>query len=328
MKKYRAGIVGYGNVGKGAEAALLHADDMELFGVFSRRAKDGMSTLTGAPVYPYDDAAKYTDEIDVMILCGGSAGDLLNQGPHFASMFTCVDSFDTHARIPEYFTAMDARAKDAGKVSVISVGWDPGLFSLIRVLGVSCLPKGADNTFWGKGVSQGHSEAIRRIEGVQDAIQYTVPVESTVDAVRNAEQTQFATRQKHTRECFVVAKPDADQEKIRETIVSMPNYFSDYDTTVHFISQEDLDKNHGTMPHGGFVFRTGQTGQELDSSHVMEFSLNLESNPEFTASVMVACARAACRLYDQGQTGARTIFDIPVGMLVDMTPETLRKDLL
>ncbi len=253
---------------------------------------------------------------------------MLEQGPHFASMFTCVDSFDTHARIPEYFASMDAKAKEAGKISLISVGWDPGLFSLIRVLGVSCLPKGTDNTFWGKGVSQGHSEAIRRIDGVQDAIQYTVPVDSAVDAVRNARQTEFSTRQKHTRECFVVAKPDADTEQIKNTIVTMPHYFSDYDTTVHFISQEELDRDHGTMPHGGFVFRTGQTGKDLESSHVMEFSLGLDSNPEFTASVMVACARAACRLHQQGQTGARSIFDIPVGMLVDMTPEDLRKNLL
>ncbi len=328
MTIYKAGIVGYGNVGKGVEAALLHAQDMQLAGVFSRRADQGVRSLSGAPVYPYDSASEYTDEIDVMILCGGSAGDLLEQGPHFASMFTCVDSFDTHARIPEYFAAVDARAKEAGKISLISVGWDPGLFSLIRVLGLSCLPKGADNTFWGKGVSQGHSEAIRRIEGVQDAVQYTVPVDAAVDAVRNAQQTKFSARQKHTRECFVVAKPGADTEQIKKTIVSMPHYFSDYDTTVHFVSQEELDKNHGTMPHGGFVFRTGQTGKNLDSSHVMEFSLNLESNPEFTASVMVACARAACRLHEQGQTGARSIFDIPVGMLVDMTSEDLRKTLL
>ena len=297
----RIGIMGYGNLGRGIECAVRQNPDMELAAVFTRRDPKTVSVLTeDVAVCSVSEAEQWKDKIDVMILCGGSATDLPEQTPKYASMFNVVDSFDTHARIPEHFANVDAAAKESGKVGIISVGWDPGMFSLNRLYANAILPEGNDYTFWGKGVSQGHSDAIRRVEGVKDAKQYTIPVEAALDAVRNGENPELTTRQKHTRECFVVLEEGADAAKVEQEIKTMPNYFSDYDTTVHFISQEELDKNHSGIPHGGFVLRSGKTGWDGEHSHLIEYSLKLDSNPEFTSSVLVAYARAAYRLHKEG----------------------------
>ena len=325
----KIGILGYGNLGKGVECAVKHNPDMELAAVFTRRDKESLNILTpGVKVCSVQEAESMKDEIDVMILCGGSATDLPVQTPQFAKCFNVVDSFDTHARIPEHFEAVDAAAKEGGHVGIISVGWDPGMFSLNRLYGNAVLPEGSDYTFWGRGVSQGHSDAIRRVEGVKDARQYTVPVESALQAVRNGENPELTTRQKHTRECFVVAEEGADLKRIEEEIVTMPNYFADYDTTVRFISEEELMRDHKGIPHGGFVIRTGKTGWENEHSHVIEYSLKLDSNPEFTASVIVAYARAAYRLSKEGAAGCKTVFDIAPAYLSPLSGEELRKHLL
>ena len=325
----KIGILGYGNLGKGVECAVKHNPDMELAAVFTRRDKASLKVLTpGVKVCSVQEAESMKDEIDVMILCGGSATDLPVQTPELAKNFHVVDSFDTHARIPEHFEAVDAAAKESGHVGIISVGWDPGMFSLNRLYGSAVLPEGKDYTFWGRGVSQGHSDAIRRVEGVKDARQYTVPVESALQAVRNGENPELTTRQKHTRECFVVAEEGADLMRIEEEIVTMPNYFADYDTTVHFISEEELMRDHKGIPHGGFVICTGKTGWENEHSHVIEYSLKLDSNPEFTASVIAAYARAAYRLGKEGVTGCKTVFDIAPAYLSSMSGEELRKHLL
>lgn len=325
----KIGILGYGNLGKGVECAVKHNPDMELAAVFTRRDKESLNILTpGVKVCSVQEAESMKDEIDVMILCGGSATDLLVQMPEFAKCFNVVDSFDTHARIPEHFEAVDAAAKEGGHVGIISVGWDPGMFSLNRLYGNAVLPEGSDYTFWGRGVSQGHSDAIRRVEGVKDARQYTVPVEAALKAVRDGENPELTTRQKHTRECFVVAEEGADLKRIEEEIVTMPNYFADYDTTVRFISEEELMRDHKGIPHGGFVIRTGKTGWENEHSHVIEYSLKLDSNPEFTASVIVAYARAAYRLSKEGAAGCKTVFDIAPAYLSPLSGEELRKHLL
>ena len=325
----RLGIIGYGNLGRGVELAASKADDMELVAVFTRRDPATVKLHTeGIPVLKIDEVADWKDKIDVMILCGGSATDLPTQTPEFAKMFNVVDSFDTHARIPEHFENVDRSAKDAGKVAVISCGWDPGLFSLARVYGNAILPDGNDYTFWGKGVSQGHSDACRRVEGVLDARQYTIPVQSALDAVRSGANPELTTRQKHTREVFVVAEEGADKAKIEETIKNMPNYFSDYDTTVHFITAEEMKANHSGLAHGGFVFRTGKTGWEGEHKHVIEYRLTLDSNPEFTTSVLVAVARAAYRMSAEGQRGCKTILDIPPAYLSAPDGAELRKRLL
>ena len=329
MPKIRIGIVGYGNVGRGVECAVNQNDDMELVAVFTRRNPDEINPIDkDVKVYAIEEAENHTHSIDVMMLCGGSATDLVEQAPHFASRYNCVDSFDTHALISEYFAAVDKNAKKSQKLCIISTGWDPGLFSLLRVLGNACLPKGCDYTFWGNGVSQGHSDAIRRVDGVKQAVQYTIPMETSVAAVRNGENPQLSPRQKHIRECFVVANPHADLTAIEQTIKTMPNYFCDYDTIVHFISEEEFKTNHTKMPHGGFVFRTGTTGKENEHQQRMEFSLQLESNPEFTASVMLAYARAVYRLHKKGEIGARTVFDIPLGLLMPDSAEILRGTML
>ncbi|WP_434690384.1 diaminopimelate dehydrogenase [Hungatella sp. SB206] len=325
----KIGILGYGNLGKGVECAVKHNPDMELAAVFTRRDKESLNILTpGVKVCSVQEAESMKDEIDVMILCGGSATDLPVQTPEFAKCFNVVDSFDTHARIPEHFEAVDAAAKEGGHVGIISVGWDPGMFSLNRLYGNAVLPEGSDYTFWGRGVSQGHSDAIRRVEGVKDARQYTVPVEAALKAVRDGENPELTTRQKHTRECFVVAEEGADLKRIEEEIVTMPNYFADYDTTVRFISEEELMRDHKGIPHGGFVIRTGKTGWENEHSHVIEYSLKLDSNPEFTASVIVAYARAAYRLSKEGAAGCKTVFDIAPAYLSPLSGEELRKHLL
>ena len=325
----KIGILGYGNLGKGVECAVKHNPDMELAAVFTRRDKESLNILTpGVKVCSVQEAESMKDEIDVMILCGGSATDLPVQTPQFAKCFNVVDSFDTHARIPEHFEAVDAAAKEGGHVGIISVGWDPGMFSLNRLYGNAVLPEGSDYTFWGRGVSQGHSDAIRRVEGVKDARQYTVPVEAALKAVRDGENPELTTRQKHTRECFVVAEEGADLKRIEEEIVTMPNNFADYDTTVRFISEEELMRDHKGIPHGGFVIRTGKTGWENEHSHVIEYSLKLDSNPEFTASVIVAYARAAYRLSKEGAAGCKTVFDIAPAYLSPLSGEELRKHLL
>lgn len=326
--KIKVGIVGYGNLGKGVESAISHSKDMELVGVFTRRDPASVHTMTNIPVYKNEDAMKMKDQIDVMILCGGSANDLPKQTVEFAKHFNVIDSFDTHARIPEHFACVDEVSKQHKHISIISVGWDPGLFSLNRLYGQAILPQGNDYTFWGKGVSQGHSDAIRRIEGVKDARQYTIPVEEALQQVRNGEHPDLSARQKHTRECFVVAEEGADVVKIEETIKTMPNYFADYDTTVHFISEEELMKNHKGIPHGGIVMRSGTTGLHQENHHLMEYKLTLDSNPEFTSSVLVAYARAAVRLYKDGQYGCKTVFDIAPAYLHEASGEELRKNLL
>ena len=325
----RIGILGYGNLGRGVECAIRQNPDMELVAVFTRRNPEDVTILTEtAAVCSIADAADWKDKIDVMILCGGSATDLPVQTPEYAKMFNVVDSFDTHAKIPEHFANVDAAAKEGGHIGIISVGWDPGMFSLNRLYGNAVLPEGSDYTFWGRGVSQGHSDAIRRVEGVKDARQYTVPVEAALKAVRDGENPELTTRQKHTRECFVVAEEGADLKRIEEEIVTMPNYFADYDTTVRFISEEELMRDHKGIPHGGFVIRTGKTGWENEHSHVIEYSLKLDSNPEFTASVIVAYARAAYRLSKEGAAGCKTVFDIAPAYLSPLSGEELRKHLL
>ena len=328
MGKIRIGIVGYGNIGRGVEQAIARNDDMELKAVFTRRDPSAVVIKTaGAEVKHFDDMISMKDEIDVMMLCGGSATDLPVMGPEIAANFNTIDSFDTHAKIPEYFENVDKAAKAGNNVSIISVGWDPGMFSLNRLYAESILVQGSTYTFWGKGVSQGHSDAIRRIDGVKNAIQYTVPIEEAVDRVRTGSEPELTTREKHLRECYVVAEEGADKAAIEQAIKTMPNYFDEYDTTVTFISEEELKENHSKMPHGGFVIRTGETGTE-GNKHVIEYSLKLDSNPEFTASVLVAYARAAYRLYKEGQTGCKTVFDIAPAYLSAKDGAELRKTLL
>jgi len=325
----RIGIMGYGNLGKGIECAIKQNPDMELVAVFSRRDPSTVKILTeGVKVYSVDDAVKMKDEIDVLILCGGSATDLPVQTPEYAKYFNVVDSFDTHAKIPQHFANVDAAAKENGNIAVISCGWDPGMFSLNRLYANCILPSGNDYTFWGKGVSQGHSDAIRRIEGVANAKQYTIPVDAALEKVRNGENPQLTTREKHIRECFVVAKEGADTARIEKEIKEMPNYFADYDTIVHFITEEELQRDHSGIPHGGFVIRSGKTGWNEENSHIIEYSLKLDSNPEFTASVIVACARAAFRMKQEGMTGCKSIFDIAPAYMSPLSGEELREHML
>ena len=325
----KIGILGYGNLGRGVECAVKQNDDMELVAVFTRRNPEEVKILTeAATVCNVADVEDWKDKIDVMIICGGSATDLPKQTPVYAKMFNVIDSFDTHARIPEHFANVDAAAKEGGHVGIISVGWDPGMFSLNRLYANAILPDGNDYTFWGKGVSQGHSDAIRRVEGVKDGKQYTIPVEAALKAVRNGENPELTTRQKHTRECFVVLEEGADAAKVEEEIKTMPNYFSDYDTTVHFISEEELKANHSGIPHGGFVLRSGKTGWNGENKHLIEYSLKLDSNPEFTSSVLIAYARAAYRLASEGQSGCKTVFDIAPAYLSAKSGEELRKHML
>ncbi len=324
----KVGLYGYGNIAKGVECAVKQNKDMEVTCVFTRRNPETVETISGAKVYKTDDVLNHKDEVDVLVMCGGSATDLPEQTPAMAEHFNVVDSFDTHKRIPEHFANVDAAAKNGGKIGIISVGWDPGMFSLNRLYGSCILPDGADYTFWGKGVSQGHSDAIRRVEGVVDARQYTIPVEEALDAVRSGSEPQLTTRQKHTRECFVVAEEGADLKRIENEIVTMKNYFDEYDTTVNFISQEELDRDHKGIPHGGFVIRTGRTGKDLEHNHVIEYSLKLDSNPEFTSSVIVAYVRAAYRLNKEGQSGCKTVFDIAPAYLSAKSGEELRKIML
>ncbi|MFQ6860963.1 MAG: diaminopimelate dehydrogenase [Beduini sp.] len=326
--KIRIGIVGYGNLGRGVESAVINSDDMELVGVFTRRDPSTVHTHTSLPVYKMEEAFNMKDKIDVMILCGGSANDLPVQTPQFAECFNVVDSFDTHAKIPEHFNRVNEACKIGQTIAVISAGWDPGMFSLNRLYGQAILPHGADYTFWGKGVSQGHSDAIRRIDGVKDARQYTIPVEAALESVRDGQNPTLTTRQKHTRECFVVAKEGADLAKIEETIKTMPNYFADYDTTVHFISEDELQRDHQGIPHGGVVFRSGTTGFDQENKHVIEYRLKLDSNPEFTSSVLVAYARAAYRMHQEGMSGCKTVLDIVPAYLHPADGEELRKNLL
>ncbi|MCM1203517.1 MAG: diaminopimelate dehydrogenase [Bacteroidales bacterium] len=325
----KIGILGYGNLGRGVECAVKQNPDMELAAVFTRRDPAAVSVLTKeAAVCRVSEVESWKDKIDVMILCGGSATDLPEQTPEYVKLFNVVDSFDTHARIPEHFANVDAAAKESGHVGIISVGWDPGMFSLNRMYANAILPEGRDYTFWGKGVSQGHSDAVRRIDGVKNAKQYTIPVDSALASVRAGENPELTTRQKHTRECFVVLEEGADAAKVEKEIKTMPNYFADYDTTVHFISEEELQKNHGGIPHGGFVIRSGKTGWKQENSHVIEYSLKLDSNPEFTASVIAAYARAAYKLSTEGQSGCKTVFDIAPAYLSAKSGEELRKALL
>ena len=324
----KIGIYGYGNLGRGVEAALRQNTDMEIVGVFSRRDPAKVKTVTGIPVYSASLAEDFATEIDVMIICGGSATDLPEMTPMLAKHFNVVDSFDTHARIPEHFANVDAAAKAAGHTALISAGWDPGLFSLARLYMNTVLPEGKDYTFWGRGVSQGHSDAIRRIPGVADARQYTVPVPSALESARSGENPDLSTRQKHTRECYVVAEEGADRAKIEQLIKEMPNYFADYDTTVTFITAEEMKRDHAELPHGGQVIRSGSTGEGGKHKHVMEFSLKLDSNPEFTASVLVACARAVGRMNSRGDFGCKTLFDVAPADLSPLTPEEMRKKLL
>ncbi|MEK3714847.1 diaminopimelate dehydrogenase [Paenibacillus sp. FSL R7-0333] len=322
----RVGIVGYGNLGKGVQQAIEQNSDMELVAIFTRRDPQQLADITGTRTEHISAAEQYIGKIDVMILCGGSATDLPEQTPQLARLFNTVDSFDTHAKIPDFFAAVDKSAREGGSVSVISTGWDPGMFSMNRLLMQSILPVGEDYTFWGTGVSQGHSDAIRRVPGVKAGVQYTVPVQEVIDSIRGGETPQLSTREKHRRECYVVAEAGADRDAITRTIVEMPNYFADYDTTVQFITDEELAAEHSGMPHGGFVIRSGVTGG--GSKQIAEFGLKLDSNPEFTASVLAAYARAAVRLKQEGQTGAKTVFDIPLGHLSPRSAEELRRELL
>ena len=325
----RIGIYGYGNLGRGIENAIKQNSDMQLVAVFTRRNPNTLKINTeNVPVVSADEVENYVGKIDVLILCGGSATDLPFQTPMLAEKFCVVDSFDTHAKIPEHFKNVDAAAKKGGNVAMISVGWDPGLFSLNRLYAAAALPDGKDYTFWGKGISQGHSDAIRRIEGVVDAKQYTIPVEAALEAVRSGNCPELTTRDKHIRECFVVAADGADKQRIEKEIKEMPNYFADYNTIVHFITKEELDREHSGIPHGGFVIRTGKTGANLQNNHVIEYSLKLDSNPEFTASVITAFARAAHRLNAEGNVGCKTVFDIPPAYLSAHPYEELIKNLL
>lgn len=325
-KKIRIGICGYGNLGKGVEKQLTKNDDMELVAIFTRRNPEELNNKTSTKVVPISEVMKWVDEIDVMIMCGGSATDLPIQVPEFAKLFCTVDSFDTHAKIPEYLNSVDIEAKKGGNVSIISVGWDPGMFSNMRAYAEAILPNSHTYTFWGKGVSQGHSDAIRRIKGVKDARQYTIPVKEAMDRVRNGENPELSTSEKHTRECFVVAEDGADLEAIEKEIVTMPNYFADYDTTVHFISQEELNENHSGLPHGGSVISCGVTGDE--NKQIIEYYLNLDSNPEFTGSVLVAYARAAYRMKQEGTVGAKTVLDVPPIMLNRNSRDEIIKEML
>ena len=325
---YKIGIVGYGNLGKGVECAIKQNSDLELYGVFTRRNPEDLKTLTGADVYALDDILNHKDKIDVLVICGGSATDLPVQTPALAENFNVIDSFDTHAKIPEHFANVDKAAKASGKIAIISIGWDPGMFSLNRLYAGAVLPDGADYTFWGKGVSQGHSDAIRRIDGVIDARQYTIPVDSALKAVRSGSNPVLTTREKHERECFVVAAEGADKARIEQEIVNMPNYFADYNTTVHFISKEELDRDHSGIPHGGFVIRCGKTGLNGENTHIIEYSLKLDSNPEFTSSVLVAYARAAARMNNEGMSGCKTAFDVPPSYLSSKSHAEIIKELL
>ncbi|MEZ7827762.1 MAG: diaminopimelate dehydrogenase [Brachymonas denitrificans] len=323
----RIGIAGHGNLGRGVEAAIARNPDMELVGIYTRRAPGQVQPVTpGAPVFGMDALAQHTDRIDVLILCGGSKEDLPQQGPEMAALFNTVDSFDTHARIPEYFAAVDAPARANGKTALISAGWDPGMFSINRVIGEALLPEGATYTFWGKGLSQGHSDAIRRVPGVAGGVQYTLPVEEAVERVRSGERPELATREKHRRDCYVVLAEGADAEAVRQAIVTMPHYFDEYDTTVNFISAEELRRDHAAMPHGGFVIRSGNTSAE--NTQVIEYGLKLGSNPEFTSSVLVAYARAVHRMHQQGDVGAKTVFDVAPGLLSPKSAEQLRAEQL
>ena len=325
----RVGIYGYGNLGRGVECAIRQNSDMELACVFTRRDPSTLAIKTeGVPVYHIDKAEEMKDKIDVLILCGGSARDLPYQTPEMAKLFNVVDSFDTHAKIPEHMANVDAAAKEGGKVALISVGWDPGMFSLNRMYMGAVLPCGKDYTFWGKGVSQGHSDAIRRIEGVKNGKQYTIPVDAALEAVRSGSEPELTTREKHTRLCYVVAEEGADKARIEREIKEMPNYFADYDTTVEFISEEELQRDHSGIPHGGFVIRTGKTGENLENTHVIEYSLKLDSNPEFTASVIVAYARAAYKMHLEGQRGCKTVLDVAPAYLSATPREELIKNLL
>ena len=326
-EKIKIAVLGYGNLGRGVEIAARNSKDLELSAVFSRRNPNEVKTC-GAPVFSVDEILSHKGKFDVLVLCGGSATDLPTQTPEFALNFNVVDSFDTHAKIPEHFAAVDAAAKAGGNVGIIAVGWDPGLFSLNRLFGESVLENGSSYTFWGKGVSQGHSDAIRRIEGVVDARQYTVPIESALERVRAGENPNLTTREKHLRECYVVAEDGADKARIEREIKTMPNYFADYDTSVHFVSLETLKKEHGGIPHGGFVLRSGATGERGENKHLIEFSLKLDSNPEFTASVLVAYARAAYRLTQSGQSGAFSVFDIAPALLSPKSADELRREIL
>lgn len=325
----RIGILGYGNLGRGVECAVKQNSDMELAAVFTRRDPDKIKIRSAeTPVYSVREITDHQNEIDVLIICGGSATDLPEQTPEYVKYFNVIDSFDTHAKIPEHFANVDKAAKQAGRIGIISVGWDPGMFSLNRVYADAVLPEGASYTFWGKGVSQGHSDAIRRIAGVADARQYTIPVPAALEAVRNGENPQLTTRQKHTRDCYVVAEEGADLPRIEQEIKEMPNYFADYDTTVHFISQEELDKAHSGIPHGGFVIRSGNTGWDGEHQHVIEYSLKLDSNPEFTASVLAAYARAAYRMQKEGMSGCKTVLDVAPAYLCRQSGEELRREML
>ena len=325
----RIGILGYGNLGRGVECAIKHNDDEELVAVFTRRDPSTVKILTeGAAVVNVADIEAWKDKIDVLIICGGSATDLPEMTPKYAKMFNVIDSFDTHANIPTHFANVDAAAKEGGKIAMISLGWDPGMFSVSRLYANSILNNGQTYTFWGKGVSQGHSDAIRRVPGVKDGKQYTIPVPEALEAVRSGANPELSTRQKHTRECFVVLEEGADPAKVEEAIKTMPNYFADYDTTVHFISEEELKANHSGIPHGGFVIHSGRTGWNDENNHIIEYSLKLDSNPEFTSSVLVAFARAAVRMANEGQVGCRTIFDVPPAYLSSMSGEEIRAHLL
>ena len=325
----RIGILGYGNLGRGIECAIRQNEDMELVAVFTRRDPQQVKIQTeGVPVYKVDQIAEFQDKVDVLMLCGGSATDLPKQTPEYAKYFNVIDSFDTHANIPQHFADVDEVAKANGHVAMISVGWDPGMFSLNRLYAASILPEGKDYTFWGKGVSQGHSDAIRRVKGVKDGKQYTIPVDAALEAVRSGSNPELTTRQKHTRECFVVAEEGADLAQIEHDIKTMPNYFSDYDTTVHFISEEELKRDHSGIPHGGFVIRSGKTGLNKEHNHIIEYSLKLDSNPEFTASVLVAYARAVYRMKQEGMKGCKTVFDVAPAYLSPMSGEELRAHLL
>lgn len=324
----RLGILGYGNLGKGVELAVKQNKDVELVAVFTRRDPKSLKINSNAKIVHVSELENYKSKIDVLILCGGSATDLPVQTPECAKIFNVIDSFDTHAKIPEHFANVDKSAKESGKIGIISVGWDPGMFSLNRLYANSILPDGSDYTFWGKGVSQGHSDAIRRIEGVKDAKQYTVPVEKALESVKNCENPVLSTGEKHTRECYVVLEDGADPIRVENEIKTMPNYFADYETTVHFISEEELKKNHSKINHGGFVFRTGKTGVNGENNHVIEYNLKLDSNPEFTSSILVAYARAAYRMNKEGQSGCKTVFDIPPAYLSPKSAEELRKTML
>lgn len=324
----KIGIVGYGNLGRGTESAIMQNPDTELYGVFSRRDPATVKTLTGANVYHLDNILEHKGKIDVLIICGGSATDLPVQTPALAEHFNVVDSFDTHAKIPEHFENVDKKAKEGSNIALISAGWDPGMFSINRLYAEAVLPDGKDYTFWGKGVSQGHSDAIRRIEGVIDARQYTIPVDEAVESVRKGENPELSTREKHTRLCFVVAEEGADLERIEKEIVTMPNYFADYDTTVNFITAEEMKRDHSGIPHGGMVIRSGKTGLNKENTHIIEYSLKLDSNPEFTSSVILAYARAVVRMSKEGMKGCKTVFDVPPAYLSPKSGEELRKNLL